>query len=250
MKKALIIGINYKHTANELHGCINDAHNMEAYLKEKGFEIMLMTDDTPIKPTKANIIKYMKKLVKRATPTDTFFVHYSGHGSSVVDKNRDERDGKDETIVPLDLDLIIDDDLRKMLVDPLPKGAKLTALFDCCHSGTGLDLRYNYQLQSMDDKVSRYITDVDKHYSESKADVVLISGCEDPFYSADTVIDNQAQGAMTYAFLSTERLGKPLTYLALLKKLRRFMKDGGYSQVPQLSSGTFLDLNTVFNICK
>ena len=36
--------------------------------------------------------------------------------------------------------MIIDNKLRKMLVDTLPIGAHLTAIFDSCHSGTLLDL--------------------------------------------------------------------------------------------------------------
>ena len=36
--------------------------------------------------------------------------------------------------------MILDDKLRKLLVDPLPVGAHLTAIFDSCHSGTMLDL--------------------------------------------------------------------------------------------------------------
>ena len=31
-------------------------------------------------------------------------------------------------------------ELRDMLVDPLPVGSSLTAIFDSCHSGTLLDL--------------------------------------------------------------------------------------------------------------
>ena len=40
---------------------------------------------------------------------------------------------------------ITDDELFKILVKDLPEGCKLTAVMDCCHSGTGLDLPYDYQ---------------------------------------------------------------------------------------------------------
>lgn len=36
--------------------------------------------------------------------------------------------------------MILDNKLRKLLVDTLPNDANLTAIFDSCHSGTLLDL--------------------------------------------------------------------------------------------------------------
>lgn len=252
-KKALVIGINYIGTSNELKGCINDAVNIRNYLLSQGFaqsSIIMMTElsEDPEKvPIKDNIIKQMKLLISNSKKGDSLFLSYSGHGSNVIDVSKDERDGRDETIVSLDLQMIIDDDLRKILVDPLPSGAKLTCLFDCCHSGTGLDLRYNYQFYGqLTDKTTRYITDIDKHYKDSNADVVLISGCQDPDYSADAWIEGKAQGALTYAFLTA--LKKDRTYLTLLRELRLFMKNNGYSQVPQLSSGRSLDLSAKFKV--
>jgi len=57
-------------------------------------------------------------------------------------------DGFDETLIPLDFKRtgqIRDDDLFKILVVPMKAGVTLTCLFDCCHSGTVLDLPYNFQ---------------------------------------------------------------------------------------------------------
>lgn len=46
----------------------------------------------------------------------------------------------DETILPSDFKqsgMIIDDEIHALLVQPLPNGCRLTAVMDCCHSGTG-----------------------------------------------------------------------------------------------------------------
>ena len=54
----------------------------------------------------------------------------------------------DETLVPLDYQSagqITDDELHRIIVQPLPEGCKLTCVFDCCHSGTILDLPYIYK---------------------------------------------------------------------------------------------------------
>ncbi|KAI8140321.1 peptidase C14, caspase domain-containing protein [Fennellomyces sp. T-0311] len=161
-KRALLIGINYFDTPNELKGCINDVHNIKDFLTEfYGFQeedMRILTDDQtddPFKmPTRANILASMQWLVEDAEENDSFFLHFSGHGGRVKDVSGDEYDGFDETIYPLDFERydgnsgqIIDDDMHDILVRPLPSGCRLTAIFDSCHSGTALDLPYIYSTQ-------------------------------------------------------------------------------------------------------
>jgi len=155
-KKAVYIGINYRDSKTQLIGCVNDARNIsELFSRKFGFkEYMLLTDDTDdeeTKPTYNNIISAMNWLVQDAKPGDSLVFHFSGHGQSVVDQDGDELDGFDESILPCDYTKkgrIIDDDIYKILVEPLPVGCKLTAIFDCCHSGTIMDLPYTYQCPS------------------------------------------------------------------------------------------------------
>lgn len=68
-----------------------------------------------------------------------------GHGGKLRDDNGDEKDGYDETLVPLDYTSagqIRDDDLYNMLVAGLKEGVYATFVMDCCHSGSVLDLPY------------------------------------------------------------------------------------------------------------
>lgn len=44
---------------------------------------------------------------------------------------------------------IVDDEMHRIMVKPLPAGVRLTAIFDSCHSGTALDLPYIYSTQGM-----------------------------------------------------------------------------------------------------
>ena len=63
------------------------------------------------------------------------------------DDDGDEKDGFDETLVPLDFGSagqIRDDDLFNCLVRPLPEGVFATFIMDCCHSGSVLDLPYTF----------------------------------------------------------------------------------------------------------
>ena len=73
----------------------------------------------------------------RVLAGDSLFLHYSGHGSRTKDLNGDEESGFDSTMCPSDYDsagMIIDDDIFALVAAPIPKGAELFALMDCCHS--------------------------------------------------------------------------------------------------------------------
>lgn len=153
-KKAVLIGVNYFGTSAELRGCINDVHNLKDFIcRHYGFStqsMVILTDDQqdPSRiPTRANILQAMSWLVCDAKPNDSLFFHFSGHGSQVEDLDGDEEDGSDETICPVDFEVagqIVDDEMNALMVRPLPQGCRLTAIFDCCHSGTALDLPYLY----------------------------------------------------------------------------------------------------------
>jgi len=150
--RALLVGINYVGTSAELAGCHNDVETMRRYLEEQGYpegEVRLLLDDGEHDaPDKANIEAGFSWLVEGAGAGDSLFFHYSGHGASIRDDDSDEPDGKDEALCPSDYEsagLIRDDDVFKLLVAPLPEGAKLTCVLDCCHSGTILDLPFMFR---------------------------------------------------------------------------------------------------------
>ncbi|KAK9720066.1 hypothetical protein K7432_004391 [Basidiobolus ranarum] len=154
-KKALFIGINYFGTSSELRGCINDVHNVKDFLFNRfGFSeqgSIILTDDQkdPSKiPTRQNIIQGFRWLVEGASMGDSLFLHFSGHGGSIEDEDGDEVDGFDETIYPVDHEragVIVDDEIHAICVKNLPAGVRLTAVFDCCHSGTVMDLPFTYK---------------------------------------------------------------------------------------------------------
>ncbi|KAJ1566592.1 Ca(2+)-dependent cysteine protease [Cladochytrium tenue] len=152
--KALLIGILYKGTTGELHGSHNDVHSIVTVLENvyhyDPSNILILTEDQTNKskwPTRRNILHGLKWLVEGAQEGDHLFLHFSGHGGSAIDNDGDESDGIDEVIFPLDYKEkggILDDDLYKIAIAPLPADVHLVAVFDCCHSGSALDLQYSY----------------------------------------------------------------------------------------------------------
>lgn len=255
-RRALLIGCNYTGTSSQLEGCINDINNIKAYLTTHGNfkegDITMLSDkrgalDKEL-PTRKNIISEITKFVSNL-PTQgrvVLFFHYSGHGSYTVDFTRDEEDGYDETIVPLDYDkngMILDDDLKKILVDVLGSNVELYCILDCCHSGTGMDLRYSCKVNQKD-RVNEYVFTHNKANLKSNAQVIMFSGCKDDQTSADAHIASKYQGAMTWAFLQILSKYKysAVTYKTLLQEVQKLLADNDYEQIPQLSSGTFIDL--------
>lgn len=239
-KKALLIGCNYKGTKYELNGCINDIDNIKKRIENVyGFKnINVMTDDTIITPTKVNIMNGIIELLKNATAGDKLLLAFSGHGTYTDDLNGDEKDGKDEMLVPLDFNCIIDDELKSLLETYLKKDVSLFAIVDCCHSGTMLDLKYQYYDETKSNTIIDNATD-----AETKGKVILISGCTDEQVSVDAYINNKFQGAMTWAFLNVTDKTPNIAFKDLIVNMRNLLKKSEYTQKPMLSSGNVLNLN-------
>ena len=264
-KKACLIGINYTNTENELYGCVNDAMNLKALLttkykyKEENIKTILNKE-----ATRSTILQEITTLLKEASKGDSLFLSYSGHGVSTNDRNGDEEDGKDELLVTSDNYGIFDDELKEILDTHLQEGVKLFALFDNCHSGTILDLPYQYFKTSSTETSTETSTNTSSQgnvilhprCTETKGDVVCISGCRDDQVSMDAYINFAYTGAMTRSFIdaltqhdsdnnNNTDTQDEMTWKSLLESMRTILKSGNFEQVPQLTSGKKTDMNKV-----
>jgi hypothetical protein len=250
MNKGLFIGINYIGTPNALGGCINDVNNVFTYLNQKynlnSQNCMFLTDLTPIKPTVQNIINSFGWLISNVKVGDSLFFHYSGHGTQIRDRDGDEKDRLDESIVPLDFmtkGIITDDIIFSLLVLRVPKGVNLFCILDCCNSGTGMDLKYTYLNIG-----NRDTLDMVGRRNNILGNVVMLSGCRDNQTSADTYEINfytkqlQQQGALTYGFLEIINKFPTINYANFIKEIRKILQLKKYTQIPQLSFGTYPNL--------
>ena len=89
-KLALLVGINNYPFGNTLAGCLTDVDLQKHLLVHRfGFnesDILTLTDNTPEKPTRQNILMaFEEHLIKQAKPGDVVVFHFSGHGSQVAD---------------------------------------------------------------------------------------------------------------------------------------------------------------------
>ena len=285
MKNALLVGINYKGTNYELNGCINDVTNMSEFLKTvlKYDKITEITDDTRIKPTRANIISNLVNMVKNSKRGDRLLFLYSGHGSLVKDQNGDETSGYDSCLCPIDTlqsgKYITDDEIRNNIVNKIPTGVRMTFIFDCCNSGTGCDLTYTLNdnsdangdansveyndgiMNTLETEMSLVkkicklkmtrvqSTSKNSKYKDSGGDVCMISGCLDSQTAEDAYENGQYGGALCISLLELlKETGPTITNGELLMRLRALIKQKQYSQKVQLMGGrqTQVDPNQMF----
>jgi hypothetical protein len=256
LKKGLLIGINYKNSACELGGCINDTENLQNFFISnkyfKGDELVFMNDNKEgeLFPTKDNIIKQFENIVKFVNDNPkakiNLFVCYSGHGTRVPDLNRDEKSGLDGAICPVDYStsgFIIDDYIKEKFINRLRDNVTLIMLVDACHSGTMCDLKYNYICNPTN------LCIVDNH-PKTRCNIMMISGCDDTQTSADAYIPdketkiNEYQGAMTASFLFNYK--EKMSAYDLIIKMRTWLKANGFTQVPQISTGLPMNIKQPF----
>ena len=240
--KAVLFGINYTNNKDaRLRGCINDVHNMADYLihDAKYESVKIYTDEYDDSKVKGQSI--MNSLYKLVLDSHRFnlervWIHFSGHGCGIKDYNSDEKDGKDECILPSDYQVcgMITDDSIKRILRYFNPDTKVTCVFDCCHSGTIGDLHYRY--------VDRNNWRVENEQSKCRADVLLVSGCMDNQTSADAynVRDRrQFSGAMTSCLLVALRQSTKV--MDVVDGLRDELKKRRFTQIPQISSSRPID---------
>jgi metacaspase-1 len=215
---ALTIGLNlvdqshYADWDGKLIACENDAQDLAAILKSRGFEVdTLLTRDA----TRKNVMARITQAATTLKAGDLFLLYYSGHGGHLPYKHDDEPDGLDETWCLYDAELV-DDEIFAML-GRFAAGVRIFVLSDSCHSGTvlkaalyqpiltmrtsmGSPPRYKFLPGEKADQAYRknkafydaILTDpkLGKNREEIKASAILISGCLDSQYSEDGIFNS------------------------------------------------------------
>jgi len=154
-KRAFMVGIS-KYRANgrsawdEIHGA-EDVAMLQPILAQQGFAVTALTNEDA---TYANIKKQLTTFVKNTRKGDIVYIHFSTHGQPVEDglngMKKDEADGWDESVVPIDAgsyyeeghyvgDKHLTDDELEVYFAQLrktigPTGA-LYVVMDACHAG-------------------------------------------------------------------------------------------------------------------
>ena len=244
MRRALLIGVNYvRNEQNRLYGCVGDVRNMQQTLARirPGVEFRVLHDEGDATwPSRANVLEGFQWLLAGLAPGDSVLVHYSGHGGLTVDRSGDEVTGYDSCIFPCsesgEVECITDDEIRAALAERVPARCKLTAVFDCCHSGTCLDLRY-----TLGGRDALTILTENRRYRRTDGEVLFLSACADQQVAEESVAPTGAGatgapvGALTTAFLAAVEGTVKLNRLVCA--VRAQLRAAGFAQTPQVSCG-------------
>lgn len=188
-------------TDGALRGCENDANAMAKIARQMKYSnVNLLLSQSA---TRNAVINAIRSAAQTLNSGDIFFLTYSGHGSTVTDRNGDETDRQDETWCLYDGQLV-DDELYN-LWGYFKAGVRIIVLSDSCHSGT-VTKELSYGLVNGEnrssDKLYRFLptefSNIEFKANEerynaipkpNKADlactVKLISGCQDNQLSSD-----------------------------------------------------------------
>lgn len=267
-RTAITIGINYAGTTHELDGCVNDANNWAALLRNHGFSVGTLLDG---QAKRAAIMAAISSIVASTGAGDVAVITFSGHGTWLPDANSDESDDRDEALVPADIgddgrNLVLDDELHLFFSRIVP-GAHVVFVTDCCHSGTifrfvatGKDMpRPKRRVRFL--PPSHFIKDETIHRRMERAygqpgrrsdaplpGLVHFSGCKDQEYSNDDHFPGGPQGAFSHfaipAFDKAAKDGQ--TYMDIWNAVRDTLPNWEYQQSPLISAPTALMSRRVF----
>lgn len=265
MNRALLVGIN-KYPTQPLYGCVNDVIDMSNFLVEycnfKMDEIRLLVDE---RATKEAIMERLGWLLTGVKSGDRILFHFSGHGLQLPTRNpQGEVDGLDEAICPVDFDwtdprTIRDKDFNKIF-SAIPSGVKFIWVSDSCNSqdlskSMFKENKHESRVKRMNapaDIIWRIQTAKSKKIKPlgfnkvaNTLNLALLSGCESDKTSADTVIDNRANGAFTYFLLSELKKtgGMQLPLNDLVVNINTVLDANGYEQNPQLEGSPSIIAN-------
>lgn len=257
VKRAVLVGVDEYRSSGvrNLAGCVNDVELMKTILVGK-FEfapenVLVLRND---QATRAGILRAIRShLIEESQAGDITVVHFSGHGSQMIDVSGDELDGMDETIVPHDSrqgDVfdISDDEINGLMRQLSEKTPHVAFILDSCHSGSAARAAEvgNVARQTPPDcrqppspeqfaQGGRGLAEGPDDFRLPGSNYVLISGCKANELSNETAFGNQRHGAMTYFLARALRAaGDQVSYRDVMEPVKADVSARFPAQHPQM----------------
>ncbi|BAY83860.1 peptidase C14 caspase catalytic subunit p20 [Calothrix parasitica NIES-267] len=269
-KLALLVGINdYSGDLLPLAGCVNDVMLQKQLLIHRfGFnpqDIVTLTDE---QATRQGILStFEEHLIKQAKPGDNVVFHFSGHGGQVLDPDKDNPDGLNSTLIPIDfqsnssggeVEDIMGHTLFLMMY--ALKTDNVTFVLDSCHSGGAK--RGNFVVRSRSSNRKLQVSPKEIEYQRSWlkrlnlspqefirlrrqniAKGVVIASARREQLAVDASFDDFSAGAFTYLFTQylwqqPQNQSAKRIIADVSRSTNIYSDRKGYNQIPELETNT------------
>lgn len=190
MKYAILIGLTnvnpefYDGWDGTLLGPMNDVNAMSKMINAIHTKIIINEDATV-----ENVAEQILDIADTARRGDSVYIYFSGHGSRVPDRNRDEIDGHDETWCLFD-GMLVDDDIEKILLH-FETGVNVFFISDSCHSGTITKAAETFSVENRKKKflptIRPFVNRVKNinYKLDHKPRILTLSACQDFQFAYD-----------------------------------------------------------------
>jgi hypothetical protein len=260
--RALLIGIDKYNPKNapgrwmNLDGCANDAQSVKQILEARyGFLKKNLTMLLDSNATRDNILNGFNDLLARSEAEDIAVIYYAGHGSQVKNTLSEEKDQKDESMVPADSYIggkdIRDKELAAAFNKFVDKGVILTVLYDCCHSGSigrgGVSVTPP-KLRYIPEDASYDAMDASRCIPPEQRGVLIMSASQDDELASEQIDNNgNPHGAFTIALLqSLTSLPVNASATEIFLSVSAILKYNGKPQKPVLAATDGRKVKTLF----
>ncbi|MEL7532078.1 MAG: caspase family protein [Bacteroidota bacterium] len=258
---ALLVGINNYHPAsvnvNNLGGSLTDVLRIDEYLRNTfsnhpEFEAvkpkMLIDDEA----TRDGVIKAFQATTSKLKAGDTFYFHYSGHGSreaappefvEAFGEAKNETTVLYDSRIPGGMDLA--DKELAFLLSEIPKGVHTILTFDCCHAGSvtreigelGNKVRSRQssdatQQRSIDTYIGSY---AERHAAGQSLDIppsdhLMIAACR----NTEKALEINDSGLFTQTLIKAlESDNSDRSYAGIYSRINAIVKNSAKDQHPQ-----------------
>ncbi|KAF4451968.1 Metacaspase-1A [Fusarium albosuccineum] len=283
---ALMIGINYYPKDRHLYGSVSDVHDIKTYLEQHSttpVRTSVLTATVPEssndppepfenRPTRANVLVQLRKIIDSAKSGDHVYIHFSGHGTQLPSDGRVGETGFGE------LGLVLFENgehgasyfrgrfLAQALRRMVDKGLVVTVVLDCCFSGAVSrgDHGPGFRIRTMEYDPT---LDADRSQQDQECKLALGSSGRNARLDRDWLVDpqgytiitacgphekalevlvnkKQKRGALTYylfkALTTLSKLQDNVSHQSLHEMVVSMMQSSGCGQTPMRYGNTRL----------
>lgn len=223
-KYAFLVGISQYDNAttnyewSNIHG-VEDVRLISPLLAKQGFSLTTILDE---EATYMNIKYSLNRFIRKCRRGDIVYIHFSMHGQPFEDKNGDEIDKWDESLVPIDAYKyfsegiyegqchITDDELNahiSRLRKTVGERGCVYVIVDACHAGTssrGEELTRGTMIGFTSDTKNQYNPPMESKINfiipniEGSSSVTFIEACRSDQINRELKTESGIYGALSY----------------------------------------------------